>query len=85
MAEDPIGQRGKPRSLDKLFTAFKVALDMRKLLLAAAGILAMHIGWGSSLGVRQHSAPCPNSRKPKKGISLRSTETFSLTGSAGTC
>jgi len=37
MAEDPIGQRQETKvPWTKLFTAFKVALDMRKLLLAAA-------------------------------------------------
>src|SRR3989442_286687 len=29
----------------KIFTSFKVALDVKKLLLAAAGILCMSIGW----------------------------------------
>src|SRR5205085_464890 len=29
----------------KIFTAFKVALDVKKLLLAAGGILAMAAGW----------------------------------------
>ena len=29
----------------KIFTAFKVALDMKKLLLAAAGIVLVALGW----------------------------------------
>jgi hypothetical protein len=46
MAEDPIGQRKESKApWTKIFTAFKVALDIKKLLLAAAGILAMAIGW----------------------------------------
>ncbi|MCI0377492.1 MAG: hypothetical protein L0215_07795, partial [Gemmataceae bacterium] len=32
-------------SWTKLFTTFKVALDVKKLLLAAAGIVAMALGW----------------------------------------
>lgn len=47
MAEDLTGQRKDgPRSTwTKIFTTFKVALDVKKLLLAAAGILAMSLGW----------------------------------------
>src|SRR5438093_773625 len=49
MAEEQIGMRkDNPRELPswmKLFTAFKVALDPKKLLLAAAGILVMAFGW----------------------------------------
>ncbi len=49
MAEEQVGLRKEdPRGLPawmKLFTAFKVALDPKKLLLAAAGILAMSFGW----------------------------------------
>src|SRR6266849_6556688 len=49
MAEDQVGTRKEqPRELPswmKLFTAFKVALDPKKLLLAAAGILVMSFGW----------------------------------------
>ena len=38
MAEDPIGQRKEMKApWTKIFTAFKVALDLKKLLLAAAG------------------------------------------------
>src|SRR3954447_7888799 len=49
MAEDQGGLR-KDALRDwapwtKLFTAFKVALDPKKLLLAAAGILFMSLGW----------------------------------------
>lgn len=48
MAEDLTGQRkdGPSRAAwTKIFTTFKVALDVKKLLLAAAGILAMSLGW----------------------------------------
>jgi hypothetical protein len=49
MAEDQVGaHREAPRPLPqwtKLFTAFKVALDPKKLLLAAAGIVVMSLGW----------------------------------------
>src|SRR5437660_3115723 len=46
MAEDHIGQRTETKApWTKIFTAFKVALDPKKLLLAAAGILAMAAGW----------------------------------------
>src|SRR5947209_2924820 len=46
MAEDPIAQRKETRApWTKIFTAFKVALDVKKLLLAAGGILAMAAGW----------------------------------------
>jgi hypothetical protein len=46
MAEDSIGQRKETKApWTKIFTAFKVALDVKKLLLAAGGILAMAAGW----------------------------------------
>jgi hypothetical protein len=49
MAEDQVGLRSnQPRELPlwtKLFSGFKVALDPKKLLLAAAGILVMSAGW----------------------------------------
>ncbi len=49
MAEEQVGvRRDHPReqpSWMKLFTAFKVALDPKKLLLAAAGILVMSFCW----------------------------------------
>src|SRR3954447_10925485 len=46
MAEDHLGPRpARPGTWTKLFTAFRVALDAKKLLLAAAGILAMALGW----------------------------------------
>src|SRR5437763_724163 len=31
----------------KIFTAFKIALDLRKLLLAAAGIFIVAMGWSA--------------------------------------
>jgi hypothetical protein len=49
MAEDQAGVRkdyvAELAPWTKLFTAFKVALDPKKLLLAAAGILSMALGW----------------------------------------
>lgn len=46
MAEDQLGQRKDTKaSWTKIFTAFKVALDPKKLLLAAAGIVATAVGW----------------------------------------
>src|SRR5262245_36024996 len=46
MAEDQLGQRPETKvPWTKIFTGFKVALDVRKLLLAAAGIFAMNLGW----------------------------------------
>jgi hypothetical protein len=49
MVDEQAGLRStSPRELPswiKLFSGFKVALDPKKLLLAAAGILAMFIGW----------------------------------------
>ncbi len=46
MADDAIEQRTERKApWTKIFTAFKVALDVKKLLLAAAGILAMAAGW----------------------------------------
>ncbi len=34
-----------PAPWTKIFTAFKVALDLKKLLLAATGIFLVWIGW----------------------------------------
>lgn len=46
MAEEIIGQRQETKAAwTKIFSAFKVALDPKKLLLAAAGVLAMSFGW----------------------------------------
>lgn len=47
MAEDQGGQRDNPSQMAwlKLFGAFKVALDPKKLLLAAGGIFMMALGW----------------------------------------
>lgn len=46
MAEDSLGQRKEVKApWTKIFTAFKVALDFKKLVLAAAGILVMSLGW----------------------------------------
>lgn len=48
MAEDQLGQRNdssRRTPWTKIFATFKVALDIKKLLLAAAGILVMALGW----------------------------------------
>ncbi len=46
MAEDNVaGHSGPKASWPKLFTAFRVALDLKKLLLAAGGIVATAVGW----------------------------------------
>jgi hypothetical protein len=49
MVDEQVGLRSnQPRELPlwtKLFSGFKVALDPKKLLLAAAGILVMSLGW----------------------------------------
>src|SRR5438105_9712790 len=46
MAEDSVGQRKETKApWTKIFTAFKVALDVKKLLLAAGGIVATAAGW----------------------------------------
>ncbi len=46
MAEDHIGQPKETKApWTTIFTAFKVALDVKKLLLAAAGIVVMAFGW----------------------------------------
>lgn len=46
MAEDHLGQRKETKApWTKIFTGFRVALDPKKLLLAAAGVLAMAFGW----------------------------------------
>src|SRR5687767_5052206 len=46
MADDPLAPKTEPyANWTKLFTAFRVALDLKKLLLAAGGIVATAIGW----------------------------------------
>ncbi|MFO0966035.1 MAG: hypothetical protein U0793_10685 [Gemmataceae bacterium] len=47
MAEDQLGQRKDTARTPwtKIFSTFKVALDIKKLLLAAAGIVVMAFGW----------------------------------------
>src|SRR5688500_7456843 len=48
MADDQLGQRADaPRRTPwtKIFSTVKVALDVKKLLLAAAGIVVMALGW----------------------------------------
>jgi hypothetical protein len=44
MAQEPSGPPAKA-PWTKIFTAFKVALDMKKLVLAAAGIFLVALGW----------------------------------------
>src|SRR6516162_7267030 len=43
MAEEHVGPR--PAAWTRIFSGFKIALDLKKLLLAAAGILATAVGW----------------------------------------
>lgn len=43
MAEEHVGPR--PWAWTKIFSGFKVALDLKKLLLAGAGIVLMWLGW----------------------------------------
>jgi hypothetical protein len=46
MADEHVGADAKrPPAWTKIFTGFKVALDLKKLVLAAAGILVMWFGW----------------------------------------
>ncbi len=46
MAEDHLAQNHESRwPVAKIFTAFRVALDLKKLLLAAGGMLATAAGW----------------------------------------
>jgi hypothetical protein len=45
MAEEHVGPHPRWWAWTKIFTGFKVALDPKKLLLAAAGVLVMWIGW----------------------------------------
>jgi hypothetical protein len=64
MAEDQVGlRRDEPRPLPlwtKLFSGFKVALDPKKLLLAAAGILVMWFGWYVLSVARYATSSKPN-------------------------
>src|SRR5437773_933372 len=43
MAEEHVGPR--PAAWTKIFTGFKVALDLKKLALAGLGVLATAVGW----------------------------------------
>jgi hypothetical protein len=46
MADGPLGSRAEPAPLyKKIFTGFRIALDIKKLLLAAAGIFCTYLGW----------------------------------------
>ena len=46
MSEGPLGSRVEPAPLyRKIFTGFRIALDIKKLLLAAAGIFLTFVGW----------------------------------------
>lgn len=46
MADDQLAGQSEPKaSWTALFTAFRVALDLKKLLLAAGGIVATAVGW----------------------------------------
>ena len=62
MAQEHSSAPAKP-AWTKIFTAFKVALDMKKLLLAAAGIFLAWFGWAiiswTFYGMRGDRAPVP--------------------------
>jgi hypothetical protein len=45
MAEEHVGQPPAAWMWTKIFTGFKVALDLKKLLLAGAGVLLTAVGW----------------------------------------
>ena len=45
MAEEHVGPRPPAWAWTKIFNGFKVALDIKKLLLAAAGVVVMWLGW----------------------------------------
>jgi hypothetical protein len=64
MADDQMGTRKdqlrEPWLWTKIFGTFKVALDPKKLLLAAAGILVMAAGWWFWSVVFYETRPVPN-------------------------
>ena len=45
MADGQLGSRTSPYLFPKIFTAFRIALDIKKLALAAVGIFATYVGW----------------------------------------
>ncbi len=70
MAEDSLGQRKETKPLwTKIFTGFKVALDIKKLLLAAAGILTTALGWWvlAVIFFNMRAMPQPDSYVKKDG------------------
>jgi hypothetical protein len=79
MAEDQGGQHGAAKDpWLKLFTAFKVALDPKKLLLASAGIVAMSLGWWLLSVVFYWFRPAPPQWKDYEttGDKTKAFETF---------
>ena len=57
MAEEHLAQPAVGKAAwTKLFTAFRVALDLKKLLLAAGGIVVTGLGWWVLAGVREFPA-----------------------------
>ena len=61
MVEDKVEPRpsnGRPRFLwTEIFQGFRIALDFNKLILAAAGILVMAIGWWLLANIFNYSRP----------------------------
>ncbi|MBI3407531.1 MAG: hypothetical protein HY040_04145 [Planctomycetes bacterium] len=76
MAEDHLGQRKETRApWTKIFTGFKVALDPKKLLLAAAGILAMAVGWHALAWAFYGARTMPQPSDTAYGISSKPDKT----------
>ena len=74
MAEEHVGAEGKrPLAWLKIFSGFKVALDLKKLLLAAAGLLAVWLAWwfvswiAYALPGRAQAGVGPRLRRPRQG------------------
>ena len=60
MSEGPLGSRVEPTPLyRKIFTGFRIALDIKKLLLAAAGIFLTFVGWWALSLAFYHNAEMP--------------------------
>lgn len=60
MAEENVAGHPAPKpSWTKLFTAFRVALDLKKLLLAAGGLVATFFGWAILAAIFYSTAEMP--------------------------
>src|SRR5688500_16128574 len=58
----------------EIFRCFQVALDPRKLLVAAAGILAMSLGWYVLSAVFYYKAPDRNAPEYSNTVILKELE-----------